>query len=127
MKPVNLGNISKNTPKPKTPASIKMASETAHTRHNRGTNCFIRPALRIKAFCGPIASISDKPRRNPDKKFSKKLLPYYEALLMQCRLKLHFLQSQHNLIRCLKVCCHPLHIIVILKGVHQFQKFLHRV
>jgi len=33
--------------------------------------------LRIKAFCGPIASISDKPRRNPDKKNSKKLITLF--------------------------------------------------
>jgi hypothetical protein len=62
------GALLTSTPKPKTPAVINKASETAQTEHKIKTCRFSNPALKIKAFWAPIATIKESPKPNPAKK-----------------------------------------------------------
>ena len=55
-------------PKPKMPNSIKMISDNVQKSAIGRICCLSNPWRRTNAFCGPIAKISEKLRKKPDRK-----------------------------------------------------------
>ena len=58
---------------PATPRTISMASETEQKRAIEKTCCLRMPCLKTKAFCAPIATINESPRKKPVKKALNKI------------------------------------------------------
>lgn len=54
-----------SAPNPAMPATISTASEIAQIRQTGSTCARISPCRSTKAFCAPIATISESPRANP--------------------------------------------------------------
>ena len=60
--------------KPDTPAKISAASLSAHIMQTRKTCCFLMPCFSTKAFCAPMARISESPSEKPEKKALKEFI-----------------------------------------------------
>jgi hypothetical protein len=69
-----------NAPSPETPAMISTASDTAQVNTIGSTNFRASPARNTKAFCDPIAKISENPNKKPETK-----LPIKKPLCAQGR------------------------------------------
>ena len=52
---------------PVTPIIISKASDTEQKRAIEKTCCLRMPCLKTKAFCAPIATINESPRKKPIK------------------------------------------------------------
>ena len=61
-------------PSPKTPAKIKRASLIAQIRQMIKIFSFLMPCFSTNAFCAPMAKMSDKEVKNPDKNACKFIL-----------------------------------------------------
>ena len=61
-------------PSPKTPAKIKRASLMAQIRQMIKIFSLLMPCFKTNAFCAPIAKMSDKEVKNPDKSACKFIL-----------------------------------------------------
>ena len=61
-------------PSPKTPAKIKRASLMAQIRQMIKIFSFLMPCFSTNAFCAPMAKMSDKEVKNPDKNACKFIL-----------------------------------------------------
>ncbi len=55
-------------PNPKIPNNIKIISDNVQKRAIGKTCCLSKPWRRTKAFCGPIAKISERLSKKPDRK-----------------------------------------------------------
>ena len=61
-------------PSPKTPAKIKRASLMAQIRQMIKIFSLLMPCFSTNAFCAPMAKMSDKEVKNPDKNACKFIL-----------------------------------------------------